>query len=177
MLSGTPLEAIEGLQSSDEIRDVNDNGGPIALGKGQSACTHKKDYSWANYVNYQCVSKGYRAFLTAIETVDVPRTWQHPIRDKRWKAAMDDEMNALIRNGTWKIVILPKDKKPVGCKWVFTIKYNSDGLVERYKARLVAKGYTQEYGIDCEETFEVVAKMNIVRVLISLAANFKWDLL
>ena len=76
---GTPQEAIEGLQLSDEIRDVNDNGWPIALRKGKRACTQKKDYSWANYANYRCVSKGYRAFLTAIESVDVPRTWQHVI--------------------------------------------------------------------------------------------------
>ena len=174
---GTPQEAIEGLQLSDEIRDVNDNGWPIALRKGKRACTQKKDYSWANYANYRCVSKGYRAFLTTIESVDVPRTWQHVIRDKIWKAAMDDEMNALTRNGTWEIVTLPKDKKPIGCRWVFTLKYNSDGSVERYKARLVAKGYTQEYGIDYEETFAPVAKMNTVRVLIALAANFDWDLL
>ena len=54
----TPQEAIEGLQPSDEIREVNDNGWPIALRKGKRACTWKKDYSWANYANYQCVSKG-----------------------------------------------------------------------------------------------------------------------
>ena len=86
---------------------------------------------------------------------------------------MDDEMNALIRNGTWEIVTLPKDKKPVSCRWVFTVKYNSDSSVERYKAQLVAKGYTQEYGID----YASVAKMNTVRVLITMAANFNWDLL
>ena len=76
---GTPHEAIEGLQLSDEIRDVNDNGWPIALRKRKRAYTQKKDYSWANYANYRCVSKGYRAFLTAIKSVDVPRTWQHAI--------------------------------------------------------------------------------------------------
>ena len=79
----TPQEAIEGLQLSEEIRDVNDNGLPIALRKGKRACTQKKDYSWANYANYRCVIKGNKAFLTAIESVDVPRTWQHAIRDKR----------------------------------------------------------------------------------------------
>ena len=72
---------------------------------------------------------------------------------------------------------MPKDKKLVGCRWVFTVKYNSDGSVERYKARLIAKGYTQEYGIDYEETFASVAKMNTVRVLIALSTNFNWDLL
>lgn len=57
-------------------------------------------------------------------------------------------MRALERNKTWELVDLSKEKKLVGCKWVFTVKYKSNGFVKRYKARLVAKGYTQFYGID-----------------------------
>ena len=63
-----------------------------------------------------------------------------------------EEKTVLEKNGTWEIVQSPEDKSTVGCKWVFTIKYKSDGSVERYKARLVAKGFTQTYGIDFQET-------------------------
>jgi Reverse transcriptase (RNA-dependent DNA polymerase) len=61
---------------------------------------------------------------------------------------MEEELEALEKNKTWKIMKLPSDKRSVGCKWVYKIKYNSDEIVERYKARLIAKDYTQTYGVD-----------------------------
>jgi hypothetical protein len=73
-------------------------------------------------------------------------------------------------------VKLPLGKKAVSCKWVFTVKQNPEGKVERYKARLVARGYSQTYCIDYNETFAPVAKMSTVRTLISCAANFGWPL-
>jgi len=70
---------------------------------------------------------------------------------------------------------LPKGKKHVGCKWVFTLKYKADGTLEKYKARLVAKGFTQVYGEDYTETFTPVAKLNTIRILLSSAVNLDWD--
>ena len=72
---------------------------------------------------------------------------------------MDEEMAALDANHTWELMPLPHDKKAIGCKWVYKVKHNADGSVSKYKARLVAKGYAQTYGIDYEETFSPVARM------------------
>ena len=85
-------------------------------------------------------------------------------------------MDILQKNETWELVDLPSGKKPVGCKWVFVVKFKGDGSLERYKARLVAKGYGQTYGVDYQETFAPMAKMNTIRILLSLVVNFDWEL-
>ena len=64
----------------------------------------------------------------------------------------------------------------VGCKWIYKIKTRSDGSIERYKARLVAKGFTQEYGIDYEEIFALVARISSVYTLLAVVAASKWDI-
>jgi hypothetical protein len=84
---------------------------------------------------------------------------------------MELEMKALHHNSTWELVPLLHPKKTVGCKWVYTVKFNPDGFVERLKARLLAKSYTQTYGINYDEMFSLVAKISSIRILISLAAN------
>ena len=82
---------------------------------------------------------------------------------------MVEEMDALYFNGTWELVTLPLSQYPVGCRWVYTMKGGPDGQVDRLKACLVAKGYTQQYGLDYDDTFSPVAK--IVSVL---ACFFLW---
>ena len=90
---------------------------------------------------------------------------------------MDEELQALEKMHTWDYVDLPPGKRPIGCKWIYKIKTNSDGTIERYKARLVAKGYSQEYGIDYEETFALVARMKSVCSLLAAVAAKQWLLL
>lgn len=64
----------------------------------------------------------------------------------------------------------------MGCKWVFNANYKVDGSVDQYQAKLVAKGFIQTYGIDYQETFASIAKLNTFRVLLSLATNSNWPL-
>ncbi|RVW28765.1 Retrovirus-related Pol polyprotein from transposon RE1 [Vitis vinifera] len=101
---------------------------------------------------------------------------QEAFKISEWKKAVQDEIDAREKNGTWTITYLPVGKRPVGCKWIFTIKYKADGLVERFKARLVARWFTQSYGIDYQETFAPVAKLNTIRILLSLVVNQDWCL-
>ncbi|XP_078160139.1 uncharacterized protein LOC144555617 [Carex rostrata] len=138
--------------------------------------SHQVMYPIQDFLSYKNISPAYRAYLGNITNRTEPTTFNEANQDPIWRKAIKDELQALEKNDTWDVVCLPKGKKPVGCKWVYKIKYNSDGTVERYKARLVAKGFTQTYGIDYQETFAPVAKMNTVRILLSVATNLGWNL-
>ncbi|RVW64704.1 Retrovirus-related Pol polyprotein from transposon RE1 [Vitis vinifera] len=146
---------------------------PIALRKGTRACTK---HPIAKYISYSNLSDNYRVFTTNISKLVVPKNIQVALDEPSCKLAMFEETSALKKNGTWEVVDLQREKEVVGRKWVFTIKSKADKSVERYKARLVANGFTQTYGIDYQETFAPVAKINSIRVLLSLAVNSNWPL-
>lgn len=93
-----------------------------------------------------------------------------------WLKAMQDELTALHDNRKWSLTDLPAGKKASRCKWVFTLKLKTDGSIERYKARLVAKGYNQTACVDSEETFSPISKLNTVKLMISIATTYNWDL-
>ena len=89
---------------------------------------------------------------------------------------MVEEIKALEEDQTWVVVDLPPDKKPISCKWVYRVKYNSDGSLQRYKARLVIRGDRQVEGFDYTETFAPVEKIISVRCFLVVAVAKGWDL-
>ena len=103
-------------------------------------------------------------------------SFEEAVRDKKWQTAMDEEIKAIDRNNTWELTELPEGSQPIGVKWIFKKKMNAQGEIERYKARLVAKGYKQKEGIDYDEVFAPVVRMETIRLLISQAAQFKWPI-
>ena len=88
---------------------------------------------------------------------------------------MKDEFGSLQKNNTWELVGLPPRRKLVQSKWVFKTKFSSDGSTLKYKAILVAKGYSQVHGIDYNETFAPVAKMDSIRLALAIVASKKWE--
>ena len=106
------------------------------------------------------LSPAHKNFIVSLNTTIIPNIVSEALTKREWKDAMREEMSALEKNKTREIIERLKGKNIVDCKWIFTLKYKTDGSLERHKARLVAKGYTQTYGVDYQETFATVAKMN-----------------
>ncbi|XP_026377919.1 uncharacterized protein LOC113272272 [Papaver somniferum] len=137
---------------------------------------HSAAYPIQAHLTYDHVGSSHSAFLSAISSHQEPKNYNEAKSNPKWRAPMENELRALDVNNTYSIVKFPSGKKTVGCRWVYKIKYRSDGTVERYKARLVARGFTQRYGEYYTETFAPVEKMNTFSVLMYLAVNKDWKL-
>lgn len=131
-------------------------------------------YPLANHITYSHLSPSCQQALQAYSALVEPTSYKEAATDPAWVKVMQLEIAALESNKTWSIVDLPPDKKPIGCRWIYKIKYLASGQVERLKARLVAKGFSQKEGLDYGETFSPVAKMVTVRSIVALAASKKW---
>ncbi|BBN69279.1 multidrug resistance-associated protein 9 [Prunus dulcis] len=105
-----------------------------------------------------------------------PDSFEEADLDESWRCAMEAELEMIEKNNTWKLVDRPSNKPVIGVKWVYKVKLNLDGTVQKNKARLVAKGYSQKPGIDYNETFAPVARLDTIRTLIALAAQKEWNL-
>lgn len=116
----------------------------------------------------------FEQFINQVIAVPEPSSYREAMKSTekdKWVEAMNSEINSLKENETWKLTQLPNNRKALNCKWVFKVKKNPDGSIDKFKARLVAVGYSQKKGIDYYKTFSPVAKLSTIRVLLSIAAN------
>lgn len=121
--------------------------------------------------------RNYCAFVADTEE---PQGYHEAVNSNhkaQWKNAMDEEYNSLVDNDTWTLVDLPQEKSAISNKWVYKIKRNHEGDIERYKARLVVRGFTQKFGIDYQETFSPVAKFTSVRMILALSVSNDYHLI
>ncbi|GJV03027.1 ribonuclease H-like domain-containing protein [Tanacetum coccineum] len=134
----------------------------------------KVKYGLEKYVGYSKLSSENYCFVTQLHKNSKPKSFDEASKFSHWTDVMNKEMDALLRNDTWDIVDLPKDRKVIGSKWIFKIKYKSSDEINRFKARSVAQGFGQKEGIDYDETFSHVVKMVTVRFLLNIVVSNSW---
>jgi transposase InsO family protein len=122
--------------------------------KGQKPQRFGDYVTYSSQVNFE--PKTYKQAVTCVDA-------------EKWKKAMDEEIKSIKQNNTWDVVKLPKNKRAIGCKWVYKLKRDENGQVCSYKARLVAQGFSQKYGEDYDEVFAPVARSATFRILMSVA--------
>ena len=108
--------------------------------------------------------------------IEEPSSYSSAVKQEVWREAMEEEISAILKNKMWTVVKPQGNIKPIGVKWVFRVKKDSEGRILRHKARLVVKGYAQREGIDFGEIFSPVARMDSIRILIAIAAQERWEL-
>ncbi|GKD53343.1 retrovirus-related pol polyprotein from transposon TNT 1-94 [Tanacetum coccineum] len=103
-------------------------------------------------------------FVSSVE----PKNVKEAIQDESWTMAMQEELNQFKTNDVWSLVPPPRNQTIIGIKWVFKNKLGENGVVSRNKARLIAQGYNQQEGIDFDETYAPVARLESIRIFLAL---------
>lgn len=124
------------------------------------------------YNNSEEVELGEELFFMGMQE---PANYGEAEKEREWRQAMENEINSIEKNGTWTLTELPEGHKVIGLKWIFKIKRDADGKVVKHKARLVAKGYAQQHGVDFDEIFAPVTRLETVRLLLALSAQNSWE--
>ncbi|CAL2253623.1 unnamed protein product [Prunus armeniaca] len=161
------------LENQDQVTSDDtqvESGIPLATEGGESSSHPQYDDTPLRYRNLSEIYERYHVCI--IE----PECFDEAAKDEAWSKAMENEINMIEKNQTWELVNRPFDKPVIGEKWVYKTKLNLDGSIQKNKARLVAKGYAQKPGIDYNETFAPVARLDTIRTLIALAAKNNWKL-
>ncbi|KAL9240833.1 hypothetical protein vseg_015010 [Gypsophila vaccaria] len=120
------------------------------------------------------VQQSFVNMVNKLDQLIEPVKFRDAVKDEKWVKAMNKELEAFEVNDTWDVTALPSGTRAIGCKWLYKLKYQPDGSLERHKARLVIQGYKQMEGSDYFETFAPVAKMTTVRSLLVVASMENW---
>ena len=138
---------------------------------------------WSTRTRKYAIPNDYVVYLGEhdfdIGIVNDPITYKDAItcpQSSMWVNAMQDEMSSMDHNGVYELVESPPGCKPIGCKWVYKTKKDSQGRIEIFKARLVVKGFTQNEGIDYIETFSLVSSKDSFEIIMALTAHFDLEL-
>ena len=142
------------LECSDEPSETIEPSVPVVR---QS----ERERRQTNFYGYQC----------NLSDVKEPKSVSDALTNQEWVDAMKAEIDSLHDNSVWELVQLPEGRKPVGSKWVFKVKTNADGSIERCKAHLVAQGYSQKEGLDYDETLSPVVQSESVHSVIALMSK------
>jgi hypothetical protein len=118
--------------------------------------------------------QGFEYSGLCLYAAEEPRGVDEALSEQCWRDAMQAELGSIKSNGTWELSALPPGHCAIGLKWVFKVKNDPQGNIIKHKARLVAKGYAQRQGVDFEEVFAPVARIETVRLLIAIAAQRGW---
>nr|AAN34944.1 Putative retroelement [Oryza sativa Japonica Group] len=155
--------------------------GPIRTTRAFRAAQHSQDQQRHAMVTRSQTGNlhpaqrfNYTAMQTSVSPV--PSNYRSALADPNWHAAMADEYKALVDNNTWHLVPQPPGANVVTGKWIFRHKFHSDGTLARHKARCVVRGYSQQHGIDYNETFSPVVKPATIHVVLSIAASRSWPI-
>jgi len=179
----SPIGKIPELRRSTRVKKPSDYIKRLAAGEGTKE-GEGSEKALLGYVedgkeDWKDLSNPSFALATMNTPFGEPNTIQEAQkRDdwERWKEAVTEEIGRLESFGTWQLVKRPTNTNIVGCRWVFREKHDAEGKVAKYRARIVARGFTQEFGVDYEETFAPVAKLPSIRAVIALAIQHSWEL-
>ncbi|CAL8993723.1 unnamed protein product [Prunus brigantina] len=167
--SNESLQSVQSLQRSQVVNDLQTT---------MESATHDSSVSISETFDHtpQKWKNLSEVYAQCKMSIIEPESYNEAAKDAAWNKAVIEEISMIEKNSTWELVDRPSSKPIVGVKWIYKTKLNLDGSIKKHKARLVAKGYTQKPGIDFNETFAPVARLDTIRTLIALVAQKGWKL-
>ena len=114
--------------------------------------------------------------MSHFQDVHEPNSVEEALSSPQWSEAMNVEFQSIQDNNTWELVPRPSNKKVIGVKWIYKVKFHSDGSLDKYKSRLVAKGYSQKEGVDYDDSFAPTARYSTIRNVLALSSHYAWSI-